>query len=61
MRGRNVCSYHSVPLRASPIARVKNPASSGMPKKMSTDLAMAQIDTCRAAVSRPNQPGSTER
>ena len=59
MRGRKRCSYHSTPLVRSPIRRVRNPATSGMPRNTSTTLAISHIDTSSASVSRPSQPGST--
>ena len=61
--GKEACARTSrCPLRASPIVRVRNPASSGMPRKISTDLAMAHSPRRRGwRVSRPSQPGSTSR
>jgi hypothetical protein len=45
MRGRNRVSYHSRPRARSPMVRVRNPASSGMPRKISTDLAISHTET----------------
>ena len=59
MRGRNSRSYQSRPLRFSPIRRVRNPAASGMPRKISTVRATSQMPTSKPSVSSPSQPGST--
>ena len=59
--GRNRVSYHSRPRYRSPRVRVKYPAASGMPRNTATVPAIAAMDTCRLAVPRPSQPGSTCR
>ena len=59
--GRNLPSYHSRPLALSPSVRVRNPASSGMPRKTSTDAAIAQTENSALVVGRPSQPGSSCR
>ena len=43
----------------SPIRRVRKPAASGMPRKISTVRATSQTLTSKPWVSRPSQPGST--
>ena len=59
--GRNRDSYQSRPLARSPMVRVRYPATSGMPRKTATVPAISAMDTCRLAVCRPSQPGSTCR
>ncbi len=61
IRGRNRSSYHCVPLRASPMVRVANPAASGMPRNTSTDTTMVAMEKPAWTCARPSQPGSTCR
>ena len=60
MRGRKVRSYQHA-ASATNTRRVRDPASSGMPRKISTLRAIAPIETSSAAVSAPNHPGTTAR
>ncbi|SKS13709.1 Uncharacterised protein [Mycobacteroides abscessus subsp. abscessus] len=59
--GRNFDSYQSRPLVRSPIRRDRYPASSGMPRKISTDLAICHGEVLISVCGRCSQPGSTER
>ena len=59
--GMNFVSYQSRPRRFSPMRRDRKPASSGMPRKMSTDRAMSHVDASMPVCSRPSHPGRTER
>jgi len=61
MRGMKRSSYQVRPLAFSPIRRDRNPASRGMPRKMSTDRAMSQMEASMVVWSRPSQPGSRFR
>ena len=60
-RGTKTRSYHSPPRLATSVRRVRYPARSGMPRKISTLFAMAHIVTSTTAVCAPNQPGTTVR
>src|SRR5699024_208018 len=59
--GRKVFSYQARPLAFSPKVRVKKPASSGMPKKTSTETTIAPIENSAEVVSSPSQEGRAWR
>ncbi len=61
MRGRNTPSYQARPRARSPYRRVRYPATSGTPRKTTTDHAMAATENCTLVVAKPSQPGSTCR
>ena len=59
--GRNVFSYQARPLTFSPTTREMAPASSGTPKKTSTEVTIAPKEKVAEVVSRPSQEGRTCR
>ena len=61
IRGRNRSSYQVRPFARSPTVRVRNPASSGMPRNTSTERKIAQTLKSTPVVGSPSQPGSTCR
>src|SRR5699024_3579600 len=59
--GKYFCSYHSRPLIFSPSTLDSTPASSGTPKKTSTEVMMAQNENSAATDCRPSHDGRTCR
>jgi hypothetical protein len=59
--GMKMSSYHTAPFCATSSFRVRKPATSGTPRKITTLLAIWPIDTCSVVVSAPNHCGTTVR
>ena len=59
--GRNRSSYQVRPLARSPRMRVRNPATSGIPRKISTLRTIAPIENSADVVGSPSQDGSAWR